>query len=528
MYSGLPVQKPETGEFDALPVLPELLKRLAAARVHFGVYKNVASLNKAAAGLSDFDIIVAPEDAEPFFRVMDEMSAVLGVSHPLYDNAVPGRQDWFVPDADAGYLHLDVSFGLYIGLKFNKRYRALDFSDVADWQARAVSGALLPVVSAQEEARIAVLRSIFRLGAWTAGGWAKVDSAAQSLLSAAFPAAQEPLAFEYRIGSERVNCPIRRTAGQFEIATGAIRQLRAAIRTSNRANSWFGVPSPIADRIVNFARQGAFAIARRRTSGDPGRTVAKRTLFPTGVIVSLIGPDGVGKSTQASRLGTMFKRKFRCETIYMGSNDGDWMAWRGRLKRRLAKLRGKSVASPGKRDRKERKLSYKQVLGKSVWRLVIAIQRNAALKKCRRLASSGAVVITDRWPQALRQGYLDGPSVPPPENMKLARWLWGIENRIYDRLAEHKPTLTVHLDCDFATSNARKPDDITESAFELRIALMQEMRNRDPDIRIVDARQDMDAVTRDLARWVWFAMRQVQGSSVPLPATDIRQTIARY
>ena len=39
---------------------------------------------------------------------------------------------------------------------------------------------------------------------------------------------------------------------------------------------------------------------------------------------------------------------------------------------------------------------------------------------------------------------------------------------------------------------------------------MREMRERDVDVKVVDARQEIDAVTAELWRWVWFAMNRAQ------------------
>ena len=519
-------QEIETSGFPFLPILPDLLNRLAAAQVRFGVYKNLASLDQGITGADDLDIIVAKDDAARFHEILNGFQAVLGTCSPLYDNAVPGRQDWFVPDISGRTLHLDVSFGLQIGPKFNKHYRALEYGDIADWQARSVGGSPLPVASALDEARIAVLRSVFRLNAWTLSGWTRLDARTQRLLDSAFPEGTDPITLEYRIGSQVVSCPIRRDAGHSGIATKSVRQLRAAIGKADGSGLLHRALLPISDPLVHFARKGAFGLARRWTARDPARNMAKRRVYPSGIIVALIGPDGVGKSTQAARLGAMFQRKFRCAAVYMGSNDGAWMALHGRLRKRLATIRGKAPALPERSVQgTTAPLTYRKSLEKGVWRLVIAIQRHAALRKCLRLANRGAVVIADRWPQALAQGYLDGPSVQPQKAMKLPSWLWAIENRIYARMAGYKPTLTVHLDCDYATSNARKPDDISADDFERRVSLMRQMRDLDPDIKVVDARQSMDEVTAELSGWAWFAVWRAQNLNGLRGSTGMAQPI---
>ena len=41
-----------------------------------------------------------------------------------------------------------------------------------------------------------------------------------------------------------------------------------------------------------------------------------------GFVVALVGPDGLGKSTQVDRLAQIFRWKFGCAQAYVGTGDG--------------------------------------------------------------------------------------------------------------------------------------------------------------------------------------------------------------
>ncbi|AOL94451.1 Thymidylate kinase [Porphyrobacter sp. LM 6] len=492
-------------------IVRKLVEKLAAQDVRYGVYKNVKQLTRDAAGDGDFDLIVDPEDREGFLAAMDGLCAIKGTCHPLYDNAVPGREDWFVPDPKGTAVHLDVSFGLRIGPKFHKHYLALDHADIAEWQTVNVVGAQIPVVSPREAARIAILRAIFRLPAYSVTGWVWLDRVTAGLINSSAPPGAEIDDFIYQIGDASIACPVRRSYSGFEIPASAVRAMRSAVRSA----AGYGVTGrlllPAIDPLVSGLRKAAFAIGRRLTRGSSTRDISKRRLLPRGAIIALIGPDGVGKSTQARRLREVIGRKFRCDSVYLGSNDGAWMAWRGRLRRAIFKLRGKRPKPVSAlRHHSGKPLTYRHALGKAIWRLVVGVQRLAAMRRCRRLARRGVVVICDRWPQNLHTGYMDGPSNQPLAHMRLPSLLWTIESRLYARMARHKPDVTIHLDCDFATSNARKPGDITAEGFAVRLALMEEMRALDPHVKIVDARQDRTAVTADIVYWVRLGIHQLQ------------------
>ena len=92
------------------------------------------------------------------------------------------------------------------------------------------------------------------------------------------------------------------------------------------------------------------------------------------------------------------------------------------------------------------------------------------LAVARGLARKGAIVITDRWPQNLRAGLLDGPSRIPLNGSAIVRFLGSIERSLYRRMEIYEPDLTIHLLSDFETSNERKPGASEPARFEQRRA----------------------------------------------------------
>jgi hypothetical protein len=91
-----------------------------------------------------------------------------------------------------------------------------------------------------------------------------------------------------------------------------------------------------------------------------------------------------------------------------------------------------------------------------------------------------------------------------------------LERNLYRRMERCKPDLTIHLLSDFETSNSRKPGDRTRADFDQRLALMEEMRNLDPAIKIVDARKSFDEVTNDLCDCVWPSLLERRESPTDL------------
>lgn len=98
---------------------------------------------------------------------------------------------------------------------------------------------------------------------------------------------------------------------------------------------------------------------------------------------------------------------------------------------------GVVVASPSKAGDEDRGLAS------AAWRLIVALQRYVGVQKAMRLAKSGAIVITHRWPQNMEPGILDGPSVLAPGASWPRLLLSAIERHIYRRMERFEPSLTI-------------------------------------------------------------------------------------
>lgn len=248
---------------------------------------------------------------------------------------------------------------------------------------------------------------------------------------------------------------------------------------------------------------------RRPALGGAGRLASSR-----GMVVALVGPDGVGKSRQTARLTSLFQEDYRCTAVYLGSGDGGWKLrraarrylrrWRSRPNRTDPEFNASLVAG--------RELGTSHSIFTGLSGVAIAIERYLTMRSAVRLAASGSIIISDRWPQNLQPGLFDGPLRVHPRASHPVRLLSRIEQSFYRRMEKYRPEVTIHLVSDFETSNARKPGDRTHAEFHERLLLMEEMRRRDPTIKVVDARNEFEEVTRDLSNWILLALA-VTGAS---------------
>lgn len=171
----------------------------------------------------------------------------------------------------------------------------------------------------------------------------------------------------------------------------------------------------------------------------------------------MVGCDGTGKSTLTTDLVKSLQQHWQTERRYLGllsGEDGDKIkrlplvgVW---LERRLAAKSSKTQSMKTKSP--------------ALWAAVImycfSLRRMANLRKVQRLAQSGVLVVSDRFPQAEISGfYYDGPGIGVERATgKISMFLAQRERRLYQQMAQYRPELIIRLGIDIDTAISRKPD----------------------------------------------------------------------
>lgn len=492
-----------------LPIAATLFAELDAAGAAYGVIQDISSLPLALAGLDDIDLVLEKRDYAAFCAIVSKLHGVRGVSLSCYDNVCAGREDWFLPDfAHGRYLHLDVHVGIRVGWEFRKRYSLCDDISGWQWERFAIGDMSVPVAAPEAELRRAITR--FAFGCWAPPWrrWVALRANLADLL------ARQPIPLredeqhvvEFTVDRGRhVRCRVRRHRDRLLVHHGDVRKLRRSIRQ----NCGFGGLG-IVDFAVHLTRKFSYVSLRLLQLLAPGSIPSKRRPANGGLVIALVGPDGVGKSTQVERLVRSFRWKFGCVKAYAGTGDGrGW--WPRKLltkflvtrRHQLKAAIHRNGAVSGYRSRK----SHVFTAGLACWGLLIAIERYAMVRRAHRSATRGLIVICDRWPQALQRGYLDGPVIPSaPDHLPVIAALARLELNLYRKMQKMRPHLTLHLVTDHAVSERRKPGGIRREAFEARLSLMSELRRIDKDIKTVDASASVEVVGRELFRHVWLSL----------------------
>ncbi len=129
----------------------------------------------------------------------------------------------------------------------------------------------------------------------------------------------------------------------------------------------------------------------------------------------------------------------------------------------------------------------------ALWAAVImycfSLRRMANLRKVQRLAQSGVLVVSDRFPQAEISGfYYDGPGIGVERATgKISMFLAQRERRLYQQMAQYRPELIIRLGIDIETAISRKPDhDYAE--LQDKIGVMSKIGYNGTKILEIDSR----------------------------------------
>ena len=223
-------------------------------------------------------------------------------------------------------------------------------------------------------------------------------------------------------------------------------------------------------------------------------------------VIALTGCDGSGKSTLAAELVARLREHGPTEPLYLGQSSGrigEWVATlpligpslNRYLLRKSDRVHERPSSPPGN-------VTALAIYLLSRWR---AHKFGRMLRMCRR----GVLVVTDRYPQAEKPGFLfDGAQLARTQGGNWwVRTLRGREQKLYQWMAEAVPMLVIRLNVDADTAHARKPDHKLASLRE-KIAGWPLLTFNGARILELDAREKPDAILDASLRAIHAELRQ--------------------
>jgi len=223
----------------------------------------------------------------------------------------------------------------------------------------------------------------------------------------------------------------------------------------------------------------------------------------------LTGCDGAGKSTLSEDLKSHLQLEAPVEWLYLGQSSGNIAEW----------IRNLPLVGPalgrylvGKANRAHSKKSTTPDTATTVVIYCLSQWRAHKFRRMLRLARRGAVVITDRYPQAEVPGfYFDGAGLGAVNVQSwLGRKLAAREQRLYQWMASHVPALVIRLNIDADTAHERKPDHKL-SMLRDKVTIIPKLHFNGARILDLDGRDPYEQVLQDALINVNAALGVPQG-----------------
>lgn len=251
---------------------------------------------------------------------------------------------------------------------------------------------------------------------------------------------------------------------------------------------------PPAFKVVWFVRGKSLFVSEFTPSAPLGSVVPaspdyKPLLRRKTPVIALVGSDGSGKTTVGEALLAWMREQTPTQFCHLGKQTGSW----GRAIARVPLVGRKvdnGIAKKASNTRREKGAGSLTALVI----FVLSMRRLVRFRKMRRLHKEGYTILTDRYPQAVIPGPMDGPGLVArtPKN-GFVKFLTQIEQKVYEHMATFRPDIVLRLNVDLQTALARKPDHRPD-ALKQKVADVPRLTFNGAPIVELDATQPLEQV----------------------------------
>lgn len=480
----------------ALSSITELLGALERNHTKAVVFKGAHRLDRALSGSGDLDLYVPAPRRERACSVLGEHGFVRVES--AWWRSSPSVSDWFGVDVETAQLvHVQISSPLHLGSALGPQVVISDADRLADRADTGVAGAAR-VACAADAVVVRLCDAV--LASRVGPGRRRADRIDEALTLAAAVPTPALVGAAAALFDESVGYAVGTAA-----AGGSWRELRRLLLRDHRAGR--RRLSPIAWTISALAR------ANRSTTR---RSILARRKLGAAPMIAIIGSDGSGKSTVSQRLVELLDEKLDARFFYFGTGDGPASLLRRplvALKRRWESMSSSAAPTDDEASSSEAVESGAPgtrgapAAARILWAVVTAFERRTKLRRARRAARRGFVVVSDRFPQSEEPGIHDGPRLVGRNDLgrvgrAVARW----EQRQYESMVRRGPDLVVLLDVSLDVAMERRPEE-TREELDRRITVARTLGFGGVDKVSVDAHAPIDTVTGLALRHVLDRLR---------------------
>ena len=499
------ISRGASGDFvadDCREPIRALIEALDGAGVRYCHWKSNIRLPQSLRGDEDLDLLVHREDARSFSAALVRAgfkSAVSrgGLTHPGVFHA------FALNETGSGLVHVHGYFGVVSGDSLVKSYRLPVERDLL---APGHEIGVMPVPPAEAELALFALRILLKhvhpvelamvrrgySGVVREMNWLRrrADLERASELWRAWMPGDRPPSLDEAI--DAISTP---DAWFRRFLLG--RRLAAALRDRRRIGTLRG-------ERERWRRVGALAVDRIRR---------RRDLVPQsgGLIVAMVGPKAVGKSTLGGELLRRLGHDLDVRYVHVGKPPATPLSLPTRLLLPLARRLFRKERS-GEYEKPERRSGAGYSLLHVLRMTLVAHDRAALLRRCWKDAAGGAIIVTDRYPPET-PGAMDGSVFDDAAiaacRTPLKRWLMRREQAFYAGLP--RPDLVIRLSVSPETAVRRDATRIKADAPDAEAVLRRWKRESSGSfgpVPVVEVSTDrtIDESAAQVTRAVWAAI----------------------
>ena len=492
---------------EALPLAANLIALVAAFEeraVAYCYWKSSRRVERALAGLTDLDLLVAKKDRQRAVEILHRQAFKCWPDAPRRDH--PALLSFFgYNETDGKINHIHVHFQLVAGHSLIRNFRLPIEERIL---ARSVPHPTLPirVLDPTDEALLLIIRAnldMSRSDPVALRHWNELGQKYADALTDLAPIvdraeltdrARELFSLDLADAIAdrlRAMCEGKRPSGLRSAISRELSAFRmyghfeASVRGAWRSALWVA-------SALNKHSLGAPRLSRRRVFG--------------GALIALVGLDGSGKSTLLCEVRRWLIHDVDVVTCYFGTGDGEPSLFFRPFKA-ISRLVARAIrtrpmgASHGVVSDKPPGPGYSALF--AVWATAVAIDKWRKLAVAQRAVNRGFIVVTDRYPQNEIVGFNDGPLLH--RLPRCPAWLKRFEASIYDLAQRASPDLVIKLHVGPDTVMRREPQMI-KSIIAQRIAWLDELRFPSARVVSIDATKPLEEVHREAKHEIWSVL----------------------
>ena len=481
-----------------IPLVGELVTALESAGVQYCHWKSNTTLEKAAAGETDLDLLVARDQFGDFAQIIDQLGFSMASRSHVKDP--PGTAHYFGHDPSADlFVHIHAHTQLVLGHDRSKNYR---LPIEGAYLGSSNRDTVLPTPAPEYEYVVLVIRLVLKYAVLDEILWTGIRG------RRAGPSPGERLELE----------DLRARAAQ-EVVKDVIEEHLPYIGQElfQRAEVLFNGESGLRETLA-VAREMQRALAphaRAPASVDAGTRVWRRIslsarrrigairgfrLATGGALVAVLGGDGAGKSTALAELSRWLGQDFDVSRVHLGKPPWSWTTYtvRAILKvlTTLGLLKDVEIAGDSSESMEFRRL---------VWLACQGRDRYLEYRRVRRSAARGTIVLSDRFPHPALQS-TDVPKIKQlsgSNSGRVLRWLSSLEDHYHSRVA--LPDITFVLMLEPSEAARRKTDEPHDYVIE-RSTEVWEIDWSTQDVHVIDASRSPREVAEEMKRVLWESL----------------------